>query len=90
MDDQSCQTPARIGLFSRLIRIDCPESTKRAQLIWATWTLVIAVLGIAGSIIYRIKTNGDVGNGAVAAFVAATGPLAALAGVSYRKPETTP
>ena len=75
------------GLFLRLIRRDQPESTKRAQLIWATWTLISAALGIGGCIAYRIATSGDVGSGAVASFLAATGPLAILAGAAYRKPE---
>ena len=78
------ETPA---LFLRLIRRDRPESTTRAQLTWATWTLVIAALGIGGSIAYKIATAGDVGSGAVASFLAATGPLAILAGAAYRKPE---
>ena len=83
-----CDTPQKIpGLFLRLIRRDQPESTKRAQLIWATWTLVLAALGIGGSIAYKIATAGDVGSGAVASFLAATGPLAILAGAAYRKPE---
>ena len=80
-------TPETPGLFLRLIRRDRPESTKRAQLIWATWTLVIAALGIGGSIAYKIATAGDVGSGAVASFLGATGPLAILAGAAYRKPE---
>ena len=75
------------GLFLRLIRRDRPESTKRAQLIWATWALISAALGIGGSIAYKIATAGDVGSGAVASFLAATGPLAILAGAAYRKPE---
>jgi len=82
-----CEPTPTPGLFLRLIRRDRPESTKRAQLIWATWTLVIAALGIGGSITYKIATSGDVGNGAVSAFLAATGPLAILAGAAYRKPE---
>lgn len=84
MCDPIQETP---GLFLRLIRRDRPESTKRAQLIWATWTLIAAALGIGGSIAYKIATAGDVGSGAVAAFLAATGPLAILAGAAYRKPE---
>ena len=83
-----CETAPKVpGLFLRLIRRDQPESTKRAQLIWATWTLVSAALGIGGSIAYRIATSGDVGSGAVTSFLAATGPLAILAGAAYRKPE---
>ena len=78
------------GLFLRLIRRDQPESTKRAQLIWATWTLIAAALGIGGCVAYRIATSGDVGSGAVASFLAATGPLAILAGAAYRKPEGKP
>ena len=83
-----CSPAPRVpGLFLRLIRRDQPESTKRAQLIWATWTLIAAALGIGGSIAYKIATAGDVGSGAVASFLAATGPLAILAGAAYRKPE---
>ena len=75
------------GLFRRLIRTDYPESTKRAQVIVATVTLAIVAIGIGGSIVARIVIAGDVGTGAVSSFLAATGPLAILAGASYRKPE---
>jgi len=75
------------SLFSRLIRPLSGASTKRAVTIWATWTLATAALGIGGSISYRIIVAGDVGSGAVAAFLGAVGGLTALAGVAYRKPE---
>ena len=78
------------GLFRRLIRTDFPESTKRWVLILVSLTLASAVLGIAGSIAFRIVGAGDVGSGAVAAFVAVTVPLSTLAGVSYRKKEDQP
>jgi hypothetical protein len=73
------------GLFRRLIQPLSGASTKRAQLIWVTLTLVLAVLGIGGCIAYRIAKAGDVGSGAVAAFCAVTVPLAALSGNAYRK-----
>ena len=88
-----CSTPDTStipGLFQRLIRRDFPESTKRAHLIVSTSALVIVALGIGGSIIFRISVAGDVGSGAVGAFLGATGPLAILAGASYRKSEEKP
>ena len=78
------------GLFQRLIRSDFPERTKHAQLIWATWTLLTVALSIGGCIAYRIASKGDVGTGAVASFIGATGPLAVLAGASFRAKDTTP
>ena len=86
---ESTHTSGPIGLFRRLIRRDQPESTKRAQLIWATWALIIVAVSLGLSIAGRIALVGDVGSGAVASFLAATGPLAALAGASYRKADTT-
>ena len=85
-----CSTPIKIGLFRRVIRTDYPESTKRLGAVVGTLTLASAVLGIAGSVAYRIASQGDVGSGAVAAFVAATVPLAGLAGYNYQKPEVKP
>lgn len=73
------------SLFRRLILRTAPESSKRAMAIWATWTLAISALWIAGCIAGRIAATGDVGSGAVGAFGCVTVPLAALAGVNYRK-----
>lgn len=81
--------PCAPGFFRRLILRTNPESTKRAVMIWTCWTLASAVLGIGGCIAYRIAQSGDVGSGAVAAFGAVTVPLAGLAGVGYRKPDST-
>ena len=75
------------SLFNRLIRPLSGASTKRAVTVWATWTLASAVLGIGGCIAGRIVAKGDVGSGAVAAFLGAVTGLTTLAGVSYRKPE---
>jgi len=75
------------SLFSRLIRPLSGASTKRASMIWATWTLVIAVTGIGGSIVYRGFVVGDVGQGLVAAFLGAVGGLTTLVTIAYRKPE---
>jgi len=87
---EPCPTPIKTGLFQRLIRTDFPESTKRWVLILVSLTLASAVLGIAGCIGYRVAVSGDVGSGAVAAFVAVTVPLSTLAGASYRKKEDQP
>lgn len=92
MDERCCQN-SPYTLFERLIRRDRPESTKRATIIRATWTLIACALGIGGCVAFRIAYKGDVGGGAVAAFAATTGPLAVLAGSAYRKREsneTTP
>ncbi len=78
------------GLLRRLINPAFGESTKRWTLILVASTLASAVIGIAGCIAYRITVAGDVGSGAVAAFVAVTVPLAGLAGVAYRKAEAQP
>jgi predicted permease len=82
-----CATPT---LFQKLIRTDFSESTKRWTLILVALTLASAVLWIGGCIGYRTIAAGDVGSGAVAAFMAVTVPLAALAGNAYRKPEANP
>ena len=76
------------SLFIRLINRRYPESTKRAQLIVATASLVFIAVIIALPIAWRIHRTGDVGMGTVYALGAATGPLAILAGASYRKKET--
>ena len=78
------------GLLRRLINPAFGESTKRWTLILVASTLALAVTGIGGCIAYRITVAGDVGNGAVASFLAVTVPLAGLAGVAYRKPEAQP
>lgn len=83
----TCARPLKVGLFRRLTNPIYQESTKRAQLIWVTSTLAIVTLGIGGCVAYRIAVAGDVGTGAVGAFLAVVGPLAALSGNAYRKPE---
>ena len=87
---QKIPTAGTTGLFSRIIRVDFPESAKRAQLIVATVSLVVMALPIAGAITWRIFRTGDVGMGAVYALTAVTGPLAILAGAAYRKIEAPP
>lgn len=77
--------PQQPSLFRRLILRTSPESSKRAMAIWATWTLAISALWIAGCIAGRIAAKGDVGMGAVSALASVAVPLAALAGVNYRK-----
>lgn len=62
-------------------------STKRITLAQAATTLSGISILIGLAVAYRVIMAGDVGAGAVAALAAVTGPLAALAGASYRKPE---
>lgn len=82
-----CPTPTKTGLFQRLIRKDFPDSVKAWGSVTAISILASVALGIGGCIAYRVAVAGDVGSGAVGAFLAVTGPLSILAGANYRKPE---
>lgn len=86
-----CPTPGMIpmvgntinGLITRLIRADCPESTKRAVLLAAATALILGFLILTAATANHIRKTGDVGSGAVAALLAVSGPLAILAGAAH-------
>lgn len=78
------------GLITRLIHSDFKESTKRWVLIASAIVLMVGFEAIAIACAVRIIWKGDVGSGAVAALVCVSGPLAILAGASYRKKEEPP
>ena len=80
------------SLFQRLINRNFPESVKRAQLIWASWSLIGESFLLCLAIFVRGIWKGDVGMGLVYAFGASTVPLAAMAGLAYilRKDSTLP
>lgn len=62
-------------------------SSKRVLTNRVVWCFIGLAIAIGGSISYRIISKGDVGSGAVAAFLAVTGPLAVAITFVYRKPE---
>ena len=89
MPDSPCATSATPtpGWISRLIRLDFPEDPKRLQLLLSVTCLVLGFLALAVPCAVRIWRTGDLGGGAVAALLGASGPLAGLAGWAHGKPD---
>ena len=83
-------TQTHMGFLSRLIRVDCSEDPKRFVLIVSACGLVLGLLVLAVPAGIQIYKHGDLGGGAVGALIAATGPLAGLAGFAHKKPDTPP
>ncbi len=80
-------TTGPTGLFSRLIRVDLPESTKRYLAVTAGWTLCACSLLLTMAILWQAYQFRAVDSQLVWAAVTAYAVVAGLAGVAYRKPE---
>ena len=78
-----------MGFLSRLIRQDTPEDPKRLVLILSALGLIVGFLVLAVPAAVKIYQTGDLGGGAVAALLGASGPLAGLAGFAHKKPDET-
>jgi len=93
---EACSTPGSIptagpvrtpGLFTRLIRQDMPEDPKRLAVILGALGLVLALLALAVPAALWIYRHGDLGGGAVAGILGASGPLGAMVYGVHRKPD---
>lgn len=82
-------TTGNIGLFRRIISKGQQESTKRAVTVMASVTLCGCTLGLALATEYQAAHQGEVDGQLVLALLGMGGWTAGLAGVAYRKPDST-
>lgn len=75
------------GFLSRLIRQDCPEDPKRLAVILGTTGLLLGFLALAVPSAAWVWKHGDLGGGAVAGLLGASGPLGAMVYGVHRKPD---
>lgn len=76
-----------IPLYQRLLRRDCPESTKRALALLAGGTLCGGLLIVVLAIWWQAAFGKAVDGNLIAALTVICAAVAGLAGVAYRKPE---
>jgi hypothetical protein len=79
--------PFPMGLISRLLRTDQPESTKRAVALLASCTLCAVEMVLTLATYYQAVVYEKVDGQLVFALLGVAASVAALAGVAYRKPE---
>lgn len=82
-------TTGLLGLIQRTISKGMRESTKRLIALVAAGTLCLCTIILTLMVAYQAVMRGAVDGQLVAALLGMGGMTAALAGVAYRKPDST-
>jgi len=78
---------ATLPLVTRLLRQDCPESTKRALALMSGATLCFCLVILTLAIWYQAVMDGAVNGTLYMAHLSTSATVGVLAGVAYRKKE---
>jgi len=77
----------KLSWLSRLVRRDCPESTKRFLGIMSCAALCVSLLTISGAVVVAVlrSSTHDVGTGTVAALASVVSGVTTLGALCFRK-----